>query len=63
MVMSEYEIILLIFFFLVICCRVVANLIAANVQGLLPLRTSKVMNVRRPSGVTYFKTPQGRTEP
>jgi hypothetical protein len=37
--------------------------LAPNVQGLLLWRTSKVMNVRSPSGVTYFKTPRGRAEP
>src|SRR5438045_8204281 len=36
---------------------------AANDHGLLPWRTSNLVNVPRPSGVTYFKTPRGRTEP
>jgi len=36
---------------------------AYNVQGLLPWRTSNLVNVPRPSGVTYFKTPRGRKEP
>jgi hypothetical protein len=40
-----------------------AVIIAANVQGLLPWRTSNLVNVHRPSGVTYFKTPRGRAEP
>ena len=35
----------------------------ANGHGLLPWRTSNLVNVRRPSGVTYFKTPRGRPEP
>ena len=36
---------------------------AHNDHGLLPWRTSNLGNVRRPSGVTYFKTPRGRAEP
>jgi hypothetical protein len=37
-------------------------MVAANVDGLLPWRTSNLVNVRRWSGVTYFKTPRGCAE-
>ena len=37
--------------------------LAANDHGLLPWRTSNLVNLRRPSGVTYFKTPRGHAEP
>jgi hypothetical protein len=39
------------------------RIVAGNDHGLLPWRTSNLVNVRRPSGVTYFKTPRGRAEP
>jgi hypothetical protein len=35
---------------------------AGNDHGLLPWRTSNLVNVRRPSGLTYLDKPRGRAE-